>query len=186
MTLWARAAARAGLPVRRSEGFNPRPRIVLPLPRPVGVASDAECAVFELTALLPPEELAARLSAQMPGGITVRHARMLAPNERCLPIAARYRVAKPGVDWTSVADAAKRLSAAESIPYERFVHKESRHTHIDLRPFLDSVEVNEDHARFTLRVTPQGSIKPAEFCDVLGIGGQHVNHHIRRLEILWQ
>ena len=42
LKLFQRACARAGLQVRYSEGFNPRPRLSLPLPRPVGVESQDE------------------------------------------------------------------------------------------------------------------------------------------------
>ena len=40
--VFQRALARAALPVAYSEGFNPHPRLSLPLPRAVGVASEAE------------------------------------------------------------------------------------------------------------------------------------------------
>ncbi len=46
--LWQRACTRAALPVRYSQGFNPHPRMSLPLPRPVGVAADEELLVVKL------------------------------------------------------------------------------------------------------------------------------------------
>ena len=45
LRLFQRAVARAALPVRFTEGFNPHPRMMIPLPRPVGVASQAETLV---------------------------------------------------------------------------------------------------------------------------------------------
>ncbi|MBN2271219.1 MAG: DUF2344 domain-containing protein, partial [Sedimentisphaerales bacterium] len=42
MKVFQRACARAGLDVAHTEGFNPRPRLSLPLPRSVGVESDEE------------------------------------------------------------------------------------------------------------------------------------------------
>lgn len=48
MRLFERAAVRAQLPLRWSGGFNPRPRLSLPLPRPVGVAGEDELLVLEL------------------------------------------------------------------------------------------------------------------------------------------
>ena len=52
LRLFARAVVRSafgGLAVRYTQGFNPHPRLSIPLPRPVGIASDAECLVLELT-----------------------------------------------------------------------------------------------------------------------------------------
>ena len=43
-----RACVRAAVPVRYSEGFNPHPRLSLPLPRPVGVESEDELLVVRL------------------------------------------------------------------------------------------------------------------------------------------
>ena len=42
LRLLQRACVRAGINVRYSQGFNPRPKLSLPLPRPVGVESDDE------------------------------------------------------------------------------------------------------------------------------------------------
>ncbi len=43
-----RLLRRAGLPLRYSQGFNPRPALSLVLPRPVGVASEADLLVVTL------------------------------------------------------------------------------------------------------------------------------------------
>ncbi|MBW7991664.1 MAG: DUF2344 domain-containing protein, partial [Planctomycetes bacterium] len=37
LSVFQRACVRAGIEIRYSQGFNPRPRLSLPLPRPVGV-----------------------------------------------------------------------------------------------------------------------------------------------------
>ncbi len=44
-----RACARAGIPVKHTMGFNPHPRLSLPLPRSVGVESDDELLVLWLS-----------------------------------------------------------------------------------------------------------------------------------------
>ncbi|MBI4580945.1 MAG: DUF2344 domain-containing protein, partial [Planctomycetes bacterium] len=70
MRMFERALARTDLPVRFSEGFNPRPKLSLPLPRPVGIATTADVLVVELTQPVVPEEALGRLAAQMPRGVT--------------------------------------------------------------------------------------------------------------------
>ena len=40
LAMWRRCLARAGIGVSFSEGFNPHPKISLPLPRSVGVEGD--------------------------------------------------------------------------------------------------------------------------------------------------
>jgi radical SAM-linked protein len=71
MRLMARAARRAGLPVAYSGGFNPRPRLSLPLPRPVGIAAREELMTLELTEPIESDQVIARLSAQVPGGMKI-------------------------------------------------------------------------------------------------------------------
>ena len=57
MRAFQRAVRRAGLPVRLTEGFNPRPRIVFPVALEVGVASLDEVAEIELTQCIALPEL---------------------------------------------------------------------------------------------------------------------------------
>lgn len=40
LKIFKRACVRAGIKIQHSQGFNPRPRLSLPLPRPVGIESD--------------------------------------------------------------------------------------------------------------------------------------------------
>lgn len=48
LRLFQRACVRAGINIRYSQGFNPRPRLSLPLPRPVGVESGDELLCLRL------------------------------------------------------------------------------------------------------------------------------------------
>ena len=56
-----RIAARAGLPLRYSRGFNPRPKFSVPHPRPVGVAARRDLLVLSLDRDLDPQVLQALL-----------------------------------------------------------------------------------------------------------------------------
>ena len=185
LRLFARACTRARIPVRHTEGFNPHPRISLPLPRPVGIASDAERAVFELTEAVDPTVLAGGLARQVPDGIKIHDSGMLDSQVACLPRLVQYSIGIDGVDRAVLVGRAARLMRCEPIPYDRFVHKKARCTRIDLRPYIDSIEVTDDEVFFTLHVTSRGSAKPAEICDVMGMGADNVNHLIRRRKIVW-
>ena len=49
LNVFQRATVRAGINPQYSQGFNPRPKISLPLPRPVGVESDDELLVMSVS-----------------------------------------------------------------------------------------------------------------------------------------
>ncbi len=181
-----RAMTRAEIPVRYSEGFNPHPKLSLPLPRPVGVASDAERILVELTKRIEPDELISRLAEQMPTGVTMQRARMLEAGDVSIPRLVRYSVQTAGFDREKLAVQAKQLLRFEPIFFDRFVHSSNQTRRIDLRPYLDAIEVSGDHTYFSTHVTGGGSVKPSEVCDVMGIGSEHTTHLIRRLEVTWQ
>ncbi|MFO0840474.1 MAG: TIGR03936 family radical SAM-associated protein [Phycisphaerae bacterium] len=72
LRMLSRAMARARWPVSHSQGFNPRARLAIPLPRPVAMASECQLALIELAEARSARELFDALSAQMPGGCVLR------------------------------------------------------------------------------------------------------------------
>lgn len=172
--------------MRQSEGFNPRPRISLPLPRPVGIASDCERAILELTRAIEPASLSALLVESMPRGIEIGHVRLLKGQGGRHPRLVEYSVGLSGCSREVLTARAARLMRFEPIWYERFVYKKSKEMRVDLRPYVDSIGVVDHELRFALHVTAGGSAKPAEICEVMGLGGDGVNHLICRRKIAWQ
>jgi radical SAM-linked protein len=69
VTVLARAFRRAGMRARLTQGFNPKPRIELACPLPLGVESEGEVGAIEL--YRPPEEtdVLKRLNGTLPDGI---------------------------------------------------------------------------------------------------------------------
>lgn len=97
MRVFERALRRAGLPLKLSQGFNPRPYLAFALPLAVGVAGRAEYLEVELTQPLPAATLAQRLAAELPSGFRVKAARPLAPELPPLPslVAAAAYLVRP-------------------------------------------------------------------------------------------
>src|SRR5260370_20214464 len=79
MRAFARAVRRAKLPVRLTEGFNPRPRIVFPVALEVGVASLDEVAEIEFTQWLDIQDIAAPPAVAFSPGLTLTAANELPP-----------------------------------------------------------------------------------------------------------
>lgn len=184
--MFGRALARASLPVRYSQGFNPHPRISLPLPRPVAVASDAERLVVELTEAVACDDLRRRLQDQTPRRIRIHRARMLDPADRCLPIQVRYRVVLDAIDPTGLHQAVDRLLATDSVFVERYTGDKSPPKRVDIRPFIARIDVTDDGFVMFLNVSERGTARPAEVCTALGIQDDAILHRVRRTEIRWQ
>lgn len=71
MRTFQRAFARAKIPIRHTEGFNPHPFVSIALPLSVGYSSQCEILEFGLLDGTSHEEVPERLTAAMPEGIVV-------------------------------------------------------------------------------------------------------------------
>jgi len=186
MRLFQRAIARAALPVRYTEGFNPHARLSLPLPRPVGVASDAEALVVEFEAPVEGADVLDRLNRQVPAGLELTQARRLAVGERPRPVWVRYRLE---IDQAALENARQRvqeLLQQQAAPIARTDATGGETRTIDAKPYLEGMRIAGNSVEFSLRITDSGTIKPAEVAGLLGYDVRSINHRIRRLEIQWQ
>ena len=73
MRLFQRAFKRAGLPLKHTQGFNPRPSVSIALPLSVGVESKCELLDFELdtTELISNSQIITRLNRGLVDGVKV-------------------------------------------------------------------------------------------------------------------
>jgi len=69
--LLERALRRSGVPVSFSGGFHPLPRLQFALALPLGVEAEGEWLDLEFAQVCPPEEVLARLQAQLPQGFSL-------------------------------------------------------------------------------------------------------------------
>jgi len=163
--LMERAVARAELPVEFSGGFNPRPRISLVLPRPVGVASRCELMLLKLTATLTAEELTHRLSEQLPTGLSVLRAKAL-PTGRVRVIAASYEMLLEAERAERVRRRLAELAETEAwtVVRGRAGREDRRPRAIDLKDRVRDLALDGRRLSFTLLA---GVEPPARCLDVL-------------------
>lgn len=75
--LFQRATRRADIPVALSKGFSPRPKIRFKRALKLGVESEAEEAIFQLTSSLSLDDFKSRLQRQLPEGISIKHVEVI-------------------------------------------------------------------------------------------------------------
>jgi len=117
-----RAVRRAGLPVARSHGFSPHPRLSWAGAAPTGTASEAEYLEIGLTRPVPTGELVAALDAALPVGLDVLSAVEVVPGGPALAElidASLWRIELPGVRPATLANALDVLLDAESVIVQR-------------------------------------------------------------------
>ena len=77
MTLFHRAAVRAGVPLAFTQGFNPHPKIAFGPPLPVGMESEAEYLDIETDPLVDLLQAVKDLNRTLPEGIRILAARVV-------------------------------------------------------------------------------------------------------------
>ncbi|UCD57302.1 MAG: DUF2344 domain-containing protein [Candidatus Hydrogenedentota bacterium] len=75
-----RAINRAKIPVAYSKGFNPRPKLSMGPPLPLGYESTCELADIALVRMLRPEDLQRSLGATMPRGLELLETTSVTPS----------------------------------------------------------------------------------------------------------
>lgn len=185
LRLFRRALARAEIPVRFTQGFNPHPRITIPLPRPVGVASDAEALVVETERQIDPLDAVRRLDDHTPAGIRVVAARPIAPREQPQPDLVLYRLAWSDDKPVDVDQRIRRIMESDEVAIERTIHRDGTKRTVNIRPYIVRIKPCGEEIEFALRVTNRGTAKPAEVAGLLGCDPGAINHRIRRVAVEW-
>jgi len=74
MGVFERACVRAGIPVKFSQGYNPKPRLQFAQPLSVGISSEDEIAALDLQKNIQPEMFCELINAALPSGLIVMRA----------------------------------------------------------------------------------------------------------------
>lgn len=173
--MWERALRRAELPVARTEGFHPRPKVSFGLALSTGHESLAEYLDVDVAGSLGDDELSVlpqRLSAELPTGVDVLVVAELATQSRSLQEAVgscTWEIDALGHDLAVIETLVERALASEELVITRT--RKGREVVDDLRRAMVAVSVLGEvpgGARLTaeLAVHPR-SVRPSELLTAL-------------------
>ncbi len=202
LRLFQRACVRAGIEIQYSQGFNPRPRLSLPLPRPVGIASDDELLCLRVRKSTSAQEhkciseqVHKSISAQVPEGCELLSVNVAKAGASFQPCSATYVLAVRKEYLNEELKATiKRLLASESLILERQIGKkksrienqESRIKNIDVRGFLKSIELDGNSIIVECKISSAGSIRVEEILKLLELDVEKLASPIKRTGVQWQ
>lgn len=169
MRCWDRLLRRAGLPLRHSEGFHPKPWISSPLALPLGLVGLDEILEFELTRPMTAEEIRQSIEAELVGGLSITSLSLHAPNEPTRVVCVEYRC-----DLPSAVCAETVQSRIESLRDSATALVERRHPdrptrRIDLRPWILDADLDGRQLRFRVAVSPAGTARIEELLRLVGL-----------------
>ena len=191
MRLWERTLRRARAPLAYSQGFNPRPKMAVAAPLPVGFTSLGEVMDIILERRISPFNFAKSLAPHLPLGLellSVEEVYANLPSLQSQVRSAEYRVT---VSWDGpreemgrklLTERVRQLLAAEQLLRQR------RGKDYDLRPMIEALWVEGQEADswilgMRLRAGEQGAGRPDEVMDALGLVEER--YAIQRERLLW-
>jgi len=188
--LFQRACLRAGIKVRYSQGFNPRPRLSLPLPRSVGVETDDDLLCIKLETspqCSDTQRFKTILSRQLPAGCVLLNVRAADPKTSFQPCAATY-VFTPRLQHLNdrLRARTKRLLASESLNLQRRIDARGRIRNVDVRPFLKTIQFDDKKIAVECKISPAGSIRVDEILKLLELDVGNLATPIRRTSVQWK
>jgi len=201
-----RSLVRAAWPLSYSEGFNPQPRMSLPLPRRVGTASHSQWAVVDLSFADRTHHGSGEASdPALPCGVPMEHAQSLfeslsraAPPNVAIkgvtaplppgtphPLRACYEIDLDPADAAAAAPRVADVLDLGAIVVSRNTGPGKPVREIDVRPLLEKLVLDGTTLRMRLAYEGQRTARPIEILSALGLPAADYEHRVRQLEILW-
>lgn len=189
VAMFQRGFVRADIELKYSEGFNPRPKLSLPLPGSVGVESDGDLACIEILANKESVDLKfiqQQISDQMPRGCEIIDIEIC--GDRKIPIVERvsyiFELKSEIAEIINISTLSSELLAKDRLIVKRFKDKGSA-KEVDIRKYLESIEFSDGVVRVGCKVSPDGSVRVDEVMSILGIEFGMLKSPVRRVDIKW-
>ncbi len=184
--MMTRALARSGLPVAYSQGFNPRIKMALLLPRPVGLATDGDLAVVHLSEHRDPDHIASQLRAQLPEGASILRVQARENCRRPELASVTYELelgAEAGDDLPSVI---RDFLDSDSVIVQRRDRLGQEKPPLDVRPLVQEVGLENGTLTILTRFVDNRTATPRDVLSVLSLPWEDLRHRTRRRNIGWQ
>jgi radical SAM family uncharacterized protein/radical SAM-linked protein len=159
VNIFHRALKRAGIAVRFSEGFHPKPKISFDDPLPVGIESQQERFVISVPDYIRPQEVKDRLNAHLPAGLEINDCQ-LAPQKwpKNPQRRIRYRIALAHGQFDPALLRAFNEQPNFTIALSG---RKGKLKKIDLKDIVVNSELrNSGHLELTLQLEPGKSVRP--------------------------
>lgn len=169
--LWERALRRSGLPMRYSQGFNPKARLNLATALPLGYISSYEVLDFWMNELLPESEVQQILQRNLPVDLVISSVALVAnelPSLQSSVTASDFAVRFPHeYDFEALIEKVERLKGSGTLM------RTKRGKTYDLMPLIEAIALNEIDGKPVLQLRmsarPGATGRPDEVLDAMGI-----------------
>ena len=177
---------RAAWPIAYSEGYNPIPRIKMPLPRNLGCAATEQVALIEL---LERADAAAALHQRLidaaPPGVTEIGTTTPLTQAMLHAREVEYSVELSEAEADAIRPAIQAALDARQLMVTREMGPDKPARQIDVRGFVRALMLDGYVLRMRLLVTNQATARPVEILQILGMHGAGHSARAVRNRITW-
>ncbi len=176
VNIFLRALRRAGVAVKFSEGFHPKPKVSFDNPLPTGIESEEEHLVVTVPLEVPPRRLINGLNAHLPEGL---HVSACSPNMRSAPVRCVYRIRFAQTPTQPERFERRRIDFSRSLTLSSPKRKLKK---IDLKDILFDIGMSDPRTLvMTLACEPGNTVRPGEVLkQVFGIAEEVVQKALVR------
>ncbi|MBN1456327.1 MAG: DUF2344 domain-containing protein [Sedimentisphaerales bacterium] len=188
MSMFERAIVRSQVDLYFTQGFNPHPKISLPLPRSVGTESDDEMLCVELSGSSESARvIKQKISNQLPEGCEITGSGVV--SGRVSPKAIKVEYLFLLSDRNNMDENIKKtkikIAANEQLLVDR-VGKKGAARKIDIAPYIESVEYDGKELSIWCIVTGGGTVRVEELFNVFQIDKSVLLSPVKRKQVLWE
>jgi len=198
--------------MRYSRGFNPRPKLSLPLPRTVAVESDDDLLCIRVNrdpngpqVTEYESRIKDRLSGQLPKDCELLSVEAAESNVSFQPTSATYILpVPPEYINEKLKVVIERLLASETLNLQRRTNTKNskfnpapirrepklnrcgtKFKNVDVRPFLKSIEIGDKAIVVECKISSAGTVRVDEILKLLALDADKLTAPIRRTNVKW-
>lgn len=164
MRVFERAIRRANLPIVMSKGFNPHPKLSIPLALSVGIIGRDEIVEFELQESIPSEVLIESLGLQLPKEISLLSIEDISNSKKDLIRNVTYEIVFKNINLVEIVKVDEILQQS-SIVVNR--SKDGDQKPFNIRPSIEEINVKPNGLILIIKTTLEGITKPEEVLHAL-------------------
>lgn len=161
--------------VKFSEGFNPHPRMSIAYPLPLGIESNSEYMEIYLNSKIDLKDFLIKMNERLPQGIKIVEAKYDGDesiSNKVKSVVYAFKLLNTFYDKNKDIDIAKELDKVNDmdiVEIERKRKKGKRRIFVkeNAKDYLNRFELKEDAIYAYIKMSEQGSLKPALVFDIL-------------------
>ncbi|TLD41599.1 MAG: hypothetical protein JETT_2145 [Candidatus Jettenia ecosi] len=180
MRVFERAIRRANLPIVMSKGFNPHPKLSIPLALSVGIIGRDEILELDLQKSIPSEVLVKSLGLQLPKEISLLSAEDISNSKKDLVRNMTYEIVFKNTYFLEAVKINELLQQSSIIVNRS---KDGHQKRFNIRPSIEEIKEKPNGLILTIKPTPEGTAKPEEVLHALCGGREKEFFEIIRMKV---